>query len=337
MNPKAQIDIFRNNQLSGSHALPDNDNAVTTFGRNKQDNIQLNVIPSTLQGFLKITSTAQGHEIVMLIDPPTNFVVLLDGAPFILGVAQPLHHGSVIQLGPSLQCRYSVTALTVTPGGATIIEPLPSQNPRPQQLHPQVDNPTKRISKYLQLLPGIFQDQRPQAKHEHSDQDRTDFLNRYLLIFETIWEPLETRQDHIDAYFDPRMAPARFLPWLASWFDMELSPHWPEPSRRELIAHAAFLDQHRGTRIGLRDALRHAFNCQAEITDDPKQPFVFRVRLAENPDEPINRSLLEQVIHQYKPAHAGYVLEIQTLPVLTTEHPEASTQPESGGQQSREA
>ena len=316
MNPKAQIDIFRNNQLSGSHPLPNSDNAVATFGRDMQDDIQLNVIPSNLRGFLKITSTAQGHEIKMLVDPPSHFVVLLDGTPLVLGVVHILHHGSVIQLGPSLQCRYSVITPVGIVGGTSVMELLPAQNPRMSELHPQLDDPARHLSKYLQLLPGLFHD--------------NEFLNRYLQIFETIWEPLETRQDHIDAYFDSRMAPARFLPWLASWFDMELSPHWPEPSRRELIAHAAFLDQHRGTRIGLEGALQHAFNCQTEIADDPNQPFIFQVRLAENPNEPINRSLLEQVIHQYKPAHAGYVLEIQnqTAPA----HPATKIPPESGGQ-----
>ena len=48
-------------------------------------------------------------------------------------------------------------------------------------------------SRYLGYLPIIFHD--------------TDFLRRYLLIFESIWEPLENRETHIDMYVDPRTAP----------------------------------------------------------------------------------------------------------------------------------
>jgi phage tail-like protein len=320
MNNPAQIETILKGQLSSTRSLP-NDRAIT-IGRDTQDQIQLNTIPATLRSFMQITPTDQGHEIEMLREVPSDFgLVSLDGVPLVLGNAYPLHDGLMIQIGPHVQLKYSLHIIDETYetlGLGSLFE----LKPRMSQPHPEVD-PKRHLSKYLPLLPGMFHD--------------NNFLDRYLQIFETIWEPLETRQDHLSAYFDPRTAPAQFLPWLASWFDMELSAHWPEPSRRELIAHAAFLDQHRGTRIGLRDALIHAFGCQVEINDDPNQPFVFRVRLEEDPETPINRSLLEQVIQQYKPAHAGYMLEVQTRPALPAENPTATTQPESGGQQSREA
>lgn len=49
-------------------------------------------------------------------------------------------------------------------------------------------------SRYLEFLPRVFAD--------------NDFLRGFLLIFESMWEPLEWRQDHIDLYFDPRTCPA---------------------------------------------------------------------------------------------------------------------------------
>ena len=73
--------------------------------------------------------------------------------------------------------------------------------------------PTEAVSKYLDYLPAIFAD--------------NDFLGRFLLIFESVWEPIESRQDHMDMYLDPATCPASFLTWLASWFDMDLGAHWP--------------------------------------------------------------------------------------------------------------
>src|SRR5512135_3088772 len=76
-------------------------------------------------------------------------------------------------------------------------------------------------SRLLRYLPGIFSDD--------------PFLDGFLRIFESIWDPLDRQIDQLYAYFDPRLTPADFLPWLGTWVDLVLDENWPETRRRTLI------------------------------------------------------------------------------------------------------
>jgi phage tail-like protein len=162
--------------------------------------------------------------------------------------------------------------------------------------------PTRRISRdsdsrYLYDLPLAFQ-------NSHSD-----FLRRFLLIFESIWEPLEQRQDFIHLYFDPRTCPEPFLAWLASWLDLSLQAHWPEARRRQLVAEAMELYRLRGTRYGLMRMIEVCTGLTPTITDE--RPAVFRVALTIPRSSDITREFVEQLVQAHKPAHAGYVLEVR--------------------------
>lgn len=151
-------------------------------------------------------------------------------------------------------------------------------------------------SRYLQHLPIIFHD--------------NDFLGRYLLIFESLWEPLEQRQDFLDMYFDPRTCPESFLGWLASWLGITLNQHWPVARRRLLLSEAFELYRWRGTRYGLARMLEICTGLTPEITDGEAQPFVFRIRLTIPPESGVEREFIEELIQAHKPAHAGYILEL---------------------------
>lgn len=152
-------------------------------------------------------------------------------------------------------------------------------------------------SRYLRYLPSIFQE--------------NEFLGRYLRIFETIWEPLEWRQNHINLYFDPRTCPPSFLPWLASWLDMAINPYWPEGRIRRLIAEAADLYRWRGTAYGLKRLIEVVTGLTPAITEEPSQPFVFRISLAIPPGSDVDARLIDNLVRTHKPAHAGYILDIQ--------------------------
>lgn len=152
-------------------------------------------------------------------------------------------------------------------------------------------------SRYLRYLPSIFQE--------------NEFLGRYLRIFETIWEPLEWRQNHINLYFDPRTCPPSFLPWLASWLDMAVNPYWPEGRIRRLIAEAADLYRWRGTAYGLKRLIEVVTGLTPAITEEPSQPFVFRISLAIPPGSDVDARLIDDLVRTHKPAHAGYILDIQ--------------------------
>jgi len=151
-------------------------------------------------------------------------------------------------------------------------------------------------SRYLRYLPAIFQE--------------NEFLGRYLRIFETIWEPLEWRQNHINLYFDPRTCPPSFLPWLAGWLDMAVNPYWPESRVRRLIAEAADLYRWRGTAYGLKRLIEVVTGLMPTITENPAQPFVFHISLSIPPNSDVDARLIDDLVRTHKPAHAGYILDI---------------------------
>jgi phage tail-like protein len=171
--------------------------------------------------------------------------------------------------------------------------PAPPPPPRQRWAPPPPPGP---LSGYLRDLPIIFQD--------------GDFLGRFLLIFESLWEPLEWRQDHLAMYFDPATAPATFLPWLARWLEPDFETHWPEERLRAIVAETMDLYRWRGTRYGLTRMIELCTGLTPRIADDPAAPFCFRVRLEVPPATGVDRRLVESVIEAQKPAHAGYFLEI---------------------------
>jgi len=152
-------------------------------------------------------------------------------------------------------------------------------------------------SSYLQYLPVVFHD--------------NDFLNRFLQIFEAIWEPLEQRQDHWAMYLDPRTCPASFLPWFASWFDLQVSPHLPESRLRSLLAEAIEIYRWRGTKYGLARMIEVCTGVKSEITETPDEPFVFRIKIQLTEGSNTSVEEIQKLIHEHKPAHAGYWLEVQ--------------------------
>ncbi len=174
--------------------------------------------------------------------------------------------------------------------------PAPVPKPEPPARRP----PERSVaSLYAQYLPDIYQE--------------NDFLQRFLRIFEDIWEPLEQRQDHIEMYFDPRTCPVVFLPWLASWLDIPLNAHWSEARKRRVLAQAMELYSWRGTMYGLARMIEVCTGLRPQISEQPSEPFVFHVRIALSPapgGETVDRALIEELIQMHKPAHAGYVLEV---------------------------
>ncbi len=182
----------------------------------------------------------------------------------------------------------------------------PSQPPEPPEtiiafpMRPRfpVPPPPDPRSRYLRYLPGVFHD--------------ADFLGRMLLIFESVWEPLEWRQNHIHLYFDPRSTPTEFLAWLASWLGLTLDKHWPEERRRELLTEAMELYRWRGTPYGLARMIEVCTGLSITITEDPTRRFVMNVRVRIPKDSYVRSEMIERLIQVHKPAHVGYVLEVSS-------------------------
>lgn len=180
----------------------------------------------------------------------------------------------------------------------------PAPEPAPAETAP-VGLPRERSS-YVRFLPPLY--------------SADDFIGRFLLIFEHIFSPIERTVDNIPHYFDPRLTPPDFLPWLASWVGLTLDERWPEARRRELILAAAELYAWRGTVRGVREFVRLYTGYEPDITEPgvtgkraveagQAHRFVVRVRVPDPAS--VNRALLESVLNAEKPAHTAYQLIIE--------------------------
>ena len=171
------------------------------------------------------------------------------------------------------------------------------------------------------LLPAVFQTAvRPGSP-----------LFAILDVMETMHAPVEAALDRLDVTFDPHRAPDAFVPYLASWVDLEGLLDIPRirgmastPSLstglgrlRELTAAAVTLSQWRGTRKGLRLFLETAtgvtgFEVDEQVRgpDGKARPFHLRVTAPKELAE--HRILIERIVELEKPANVTYELGFGT-------------------------
>ena len=87
----------------------------------------------------------------------------------------------------------------------------PSETPeQPDFLPPGL---TIQSQKLIQYLPGIY---------------HTEFMARFLGLFESILTPIEWNVDNFYLFLNPGTAPTGFIPWLAQWFDIVFESVWTE-------------------------------------------------------------------------------------------------------------
>lgn len=188
-------------------------------------------------------------------------------------------------------------------------------------------------SDYVQYLPAVLQ--------------ADPFLGQFLLAFEQILsgippstfeqilsrlpEPtakalldappppgLETVIAQLHIYFDPKLTPAEFLPWLASWVALSLREDWSEPVKREFIRSIVPLYRLRGTKQGLIEMLKlYLENGQEKVAiyefDPPAHYFQVELELASQDLVAYRRKekIARAIIDQEKPAHTFYALQIR--------------------------
>ena len=172
-------------------------------------------------------------------------------------------------------------------------------------------------SKLLAYLPGVF-----------SEGEESDFLARYLLIFETIVDGVDRQLGALPAFFAPDTAPESFLPWLASWVGLVVEDGWPEERRRAVLARATDLHRWRGTLRGLREHLQLYTGVEPEIVErgsgltlGPKsrlghqtvlgrgdRPYHFSVVIRVPDPTALDRFRLRAIVEAQRPAHTTYAL-----------------------------
>jgi len=149
----------------------------------------------------------------------------------------------------------------------------------------------------LNFLPGIY---------------HTDFMSRFLALFESILIPIEWNVDNFYLYLDSDTSPMYFLPWLANWYQISFDDTWSEEKRRTLLREAHLIYGRRGTRWALSRVLEIYTGKKPEIVEfeDERQPFSFSIRLAVRKGD-FNQELIEQIVDTSKPAHTTYKLEFK--------------------------
>ena len=168
-----------------------------------------------------------------------------------------------------------------------------------------------QASRLLHYLPALYDD---------SEEDEP-FLARFLLIFETIWQPLEEQIAHLYALFDPHLTPAELLPWLAQWVYLTLDEALPLERQRELVANIVDIYGRLGTAGALHDYLRIYLGVEPRILDledeagQPLPPFHFQVRLPMAPPDADLDERIRRIITRLKPAHTVYELVYDSVPV----------------------
>lgn len=164
----------------------------------------------------------------------------------------------------------------------------------------QTDGSPNRLLRYL---PDIFSDGRGGGV----------FLDGFLRIFDSFWEPIGRQIDYLYAYFDPRLTPSEFLPWLGTWVDLVLDENWPEARRRDLIQHAVELYRRRGTAGALRDYLSIFTGATPEIIEDATDasPFHFTVSFRVDAPAALDQDRIRRIIEEEKPAHTTYTLNVE--------------------------
>jgi phage tail-like protein len=185
-------------------------------------------------------------------------------------------------------------------------------------------------STYLNYLPEIYSE--------------SDFMGRFLLIFEQTFDPAVQTLDTLWAYLDPLTAPKDMLPFLAHWVAWKIEPRWDLNKQRRFIRHAMELYRWRGTKKGLRLFLHLYTDLPLDehlpepekhisIMEDFNRKFVLgEVALENNPmlgggspyhftvtlrpdssrpnTSPIEQELVKNIIEQYKPAFCTYDLHL---------------------------
>jgi phage tail-like protein len=164
----------------------------------------------------------------------------------------------------------------------------------PPPVEPWVGMP-RQASRWLQYLPPLYAD--------------SDFVGRYLLVFEDMLGPIQQIIAHWDLFLDPDTAPESFMPWLNDWMAHFVDEHWSSNTQRELLRKASWLHQARGTALGLITHLEIATGCEVRIEENVDGPHTFRVILSTGGRE-IDQRIVERIIDLNRPAHTMYTVQI---------------------------
>jgi phage tail-like protein len=288
----------------------------TVIGRWESTDLQLDH-PQVLRRHAQLEADEQGCRLIRF----SGGSVLVNGREIAAEIPTKLSLGDLIQIGPFRLIFEEPEAET-----AVVEEPILSEEdlevvvetaaagpppppsarvprsvmaaPPPPPDHSQQSIPgLGRYSvRYANYLPRIYQ---------------TDFMSRFLAIFEAILLPVQWNVENFDLYLDPGTAPDEFLQWMGSWFGVTFDETWPTEKRRIFLKEAHLLYARRGTNWSLTRLLEIYTGRTPEIIDDDSQPaFTFTVKLSQRQRDLRDLMVgIERIIEANKPVYTSYKLE----------------------------
>jgi phage tail-like protein len=99
------------------------------------------------------------------------------------------------------------------------------------------------VMSWMGYLPEVYQ----------ADAGSKSFVERYLYIFQSLYEDMEREINRLAGRFDPDVVDGGFLLWLAQWIDIDDAYIWSEDQLRRLIRDGMRLYKSRGTRQALSE------------------------------------------------------------------------------------
>lgn len=190
----------------------------------------------------------------------------------------------------------------------------PPIGPAFHSTHRQLPKLAHEASEYMQYLPTLF----------HG----SNLINDLLLTCEAGWQPIEEIADALHYYTDPRIAPERLLPWIASWFDITLDQNWTIEQQRKVIAGSIELLPWRGTRRGLSQWIELLTGLTPKIIEaqqdaplsGPLAAHEFCVQFEKTQWDQLDnkiKQMVEKIIRQEKPINTDFRIEAVVTQPLT--------------------
>jgi phage tail-like protein len=161
------------------------------------------------------------------------------------------------------------------------------------------------------MLPGVY----------HGDA----FTQAFCEALDAVFAPVLLTLDSMPAYFDPDLAPADFVEWLATWVGLEIDENWPLEHQRELLARTVDLYSRRGTTQGITDVIALYTGIEPTVEDSggttwsaapgeaapgsPTPNVVVRLQVPAGVE--LDPRRVDAVIAAVVPAHVSWRVEIE--------------------------
>lgn len=151
-----------------------------------------------------------------------------------------------------------------------------------------------------------------------------EFAQRWTSGLDAVLAPIFSTIDNFDSYLDPRLAPADFLDWLATWMGLVADETWPLERRRAFVSSASELYRMRGTVRGLAahvqifsggevEVVEHGGSAWSATSGAPlpgSGGFDILVRVRPADPSTVDAARIDALVAAAKPAHLTHRVEV---------------------------